>query len=95
MLTVKEQGNTWRKDFEGKCFDDPKNFDLPIPRLKVKNFATQAVKINVTSKNLKAKKIKATRDLFGSLLYLSVAEKLDMLKVLYPLTPALSEMTGI
>lgn len=42
----------------------------------------------MTSKNFKAKEIKATVDSFGRLLYLSVTKILDMLKVLsYPLNP--------
>ena len=88
LLTIKEKSKTWRKESETKCFAEPECLELAIPCRKVKNFAAQALNVNLTSRNLNVKEIKATRDVFGRLLYLSTIQKLDMLKVLlYSLTP--------
>lgn len=55
---------------------------------KVKNFASEAVKMKVKDKDMKIKKIQASRDLFGRLLYLATGNDMDLAKMLaHPLTP--------
>ena len=54
----------------------------------MKNFAADTVKVKVTEKNSKIKKLQGKRDIIGRLLYLVVIEDLDLHVVFtYPLTP--------
>ena len=88
LLAFTERGVQWCHEFLEGCFADPLRFEKPIPRRKVKNFASAAVKIGVTSKNAKVAELQGTRDLFGRLLYLSSVANINLEKVFtFPLTP--------
>ena len=88
LLGCLEKGSKWKEEFLSGCIADPKRFEKPIPRRKVKNFVTCAPKTQIKSKDLKVVELQGTRDLFGRLLYLSTMEKIDMEMVFkYPLTP--------
>ena len=62
--------------------------ERPIKRRKIKNFASDAVKTKVKSKDQTILEVRCTRDIFGRLLFLAVTQNMDMATVLsYPLTP--------
>ena len=86
ILGYRGKGEQWSDEFRSACFSDPANFEKPIKRRKVKNFAAAAVKTKTQSK-IKLDEIQGTRDLFGRLLLISTMEKIDIEKVLeFPLT---------
>ena len=88
LLGCMDKGKSWHDDFLAGCFQDASRFEKPIPRRKVKNFASAALKSKVSMKDLKVVELQGTRDLFGRLLFLSTVEKVDLEKVFkYPLTP--------
>ena len=88
LLGCLEKGKAWHDEFLNGCLKDSSRFEKPIPRRKVKNFATAAVKSKVGGNDLKVVELQGTRDLFGRLLFLSTLEKIDLEKVFqYPLTP--------
>ena len=97
LLHCQEIGKCWCHEFEEGCRLDPARFEKAIPRRKVKNFASVAVKASVKS-NKKVVELQGTRDLFGRLLYLSSKNNLDLSKVFsFPLTPvplSLAHMDG-
>ena len=87
LLNCQERGKSWCQEFEEGCQLDPSRFQKPIPRRKVKNFASMSIKSSVKS-NKKVVELQVTRDLFGRLLYLTITNKLDLTKVFpFPLTP--------
>lgn len=87
LLNCQELGMRWCQEFEDGCHHDPARFEKPIPRCKVKNFASIAIKTSVKS-NKKVVELQGTRDLFGRLLFLSSKNNLDLNKVFsFPLTP--------
>lgn len=98
LLTFNEKGHEWCQEFLDGCFDDHLRFERPIPRLKVKNFTSSAVKTTVSAKEGKVAVLQGTRDLFGRLLYLSSVEHINLEKVyMFPLTPvplALAHVDG-
>ena len=71
LLNCVKKGQAWCDDFTNGCFQDPSRFQKPIPRKKVKNFVTTAIKSKVGSKDVKIKELQGTRDLFARLLYLN------------------------
>ena len=78
----------WYQKFKADCLADPSRFEKPIPRGKIKNFIYSAAKSKTSKQNMRLRELQGTRNLFGSLLYLSTKEKLDLAKVFeYPLTP--------
>ena len=88
LLNAREKGRAWYDEFVTGCFKNPSHFEKPIPRRKVKNFASAALKVKVSTKDLKLIELQGTRDLFGRLLYMSTIGKLDLEKVFrFPLTP--------
>ena len=81
-------GRKWHDEFVKECVKDSSRFERPIQRRKVKNFASDAVKMKVKGKDMKVKEIQASRDLFGRFLFLATENDMDLAKVLtYPLTP--------
>ncbi|KAL2091652.1 hypothetical protein ACEWY4_013915 [Coilia grayii] len=87
LLHCQELGKRWCQEFEDGCRHDPARFEKAIPRRKVKNFTSVAVKASVKS-NKKVVELQGTRDLFGRLLYLSSKYNLDLNRVFsFPLTP--------
>ncbi len=88
MLNCIEIGNVWQAEFANGCFSDQLRFEKPIKLRKVRNFASEAVKAKVNSKDKKILEIQGTRDLFGRLLYVSTMGNIDLSKVFaYPLVP--------
>ena len=88
LLECSKMGQAWCEEFTAQCFADPSRFEKPLARRKIKNFAAAAVKVKVTSKDMKFKELQGTRDLFGRLLYLAATKEVDLSIVFrYPLTP--------
>ena len=86
ILSYREKGDQGSEAFRDACFSDPLNFEKPIKRRKVDNFASAAVKKTTVSK-IKQNQIQGTRDLFGRLLIISTMAKIYLEKVLeFPLT---------
>ena len=87
LLTFITNGEKWSEEFREACFQDPSRFEKPIPRRKIKNFASASVTSKIPAKN-KVQEVRGTRDLFGRLLLISTMENINLSKVLeYPLTP--------
>ena len=59
------------EEFKSECFKNSLRFEKAIPRKKIKNFASDAVKSKLTVKDKTIKELQGTCDLFGRLLYLS------------------------
>ena len=88
LLRCMELGTKYAEAFKTECVKNPLRFEKPIPRRKIRNFASDAVKSKLTVKDKTIKELQGTRDLFGRLLYLSAKEKIDLSVVFaYPLTP--------
>ena len=88
LLNIQNKGSTWADEFMNGRTEDPKRFEKPIPRRKIKNFTSDAMKTKIPAKDQKLKELLGTRDLFGRLLYLSTLRHLDLEKVFeFPLTP--------
>ena len=89
LLNVESIGNEARKNFIQECVENPNQFEERIKKNKILSFATESGKRKIRGaegKNLEATLI---RDLFVSILCLSMQRKIDMVEVLnYPLTPA-------
>jgi hypothetical protein len=98
LLHAKDKGSQWHQEFISECKEYAGRFELAIKRRKVKNFAQDAVKMKLTTKDKQIREVKCTRDLFKRLLYLAISQELDMATVLsYPLTPvpfSLCHITG-
>ena len=87
LLNSIDIGKRWCQEFVDGCFNDAARFEKPIPRRKVLNFASAAVKTSIKS-NSKIVELQGTKDLFGRLLYLSSQNNIDLARVFtYPLTP--------
>ena len=86
LLQCIKKGTEWCTEFTAGCFSDPGRFEKPIPRRKIKNFTSAAVKTTV-KKDLKLIELQGTRDLFGRLLCISTQHNIELDKVFaYPLT---------
>ena len=87
LLHCTEIGKQWCEDFVDGCFADAARFEKPIPRRKIKNFTSAAVKTTVR-KDMKLIEVQGTRDLFGRLFCLSTEHNIYLEKVFsYPLAP--------
>ena len=64
LLHIQQKGHAWCEEFRQGCFADPGRFKKSIPKRKVKNFASAAMKAKAPGK-LKMKELQCTRDLFG------------------------------
>ena len=99
LLNVLCIGSTAQTSFVRECIENPKRFEESIKRQKIHTFATEAGKRSVKGADNKVKAVTMIRDLFGSILYLSLQRKIDMAVVLqYPLTPvplSLSHIDGV
>ena len=68
------------------CIECPDRFEKPIKRQKLHTFATEAGKKRIENKDGKLVEASLVRDLFWSILYLSLQRRIDMTEVLtYPL----------
>ena len=98
LLHVLEIGNKERIKFINECIARPERFEQRIKRQNLHTFATEGGKKKLTSKDGKLEETCLIRDLFGSILYVSLEKKVDMAEVLtYPLTPvplSLSHVDG-
>ena len=88
LLNISKIGEEERNKFILEYIEDPTRFNKSIKRQTIYSFATEAGTKNIKvgdGKNISACLV---RDLFGSILFLSLECKVDMAEVLsYPLTP--------
>ena len=98
LLSLVKTGSDLREKFLNECISNPKRFEESISRRKIKNFATEAGIHKIRGPDQKVVAVSMVRDIFGSILYLSLQKKVDMAEVLkYPLTPvplSLSHVDG-
>ena len=88
LISCQSKIKLWHDEFVDGCFSDPSRFEKPIPRRKIQNFASAAIRSRIKTKDLKVMELQGTRDLFGRLLFLSTKEGIDLEHVFkYPLTP--------
>ena len=98
LLHAVDIGSIKRKEFISECLKEPKRFEESITRQKVNTFATEVGLHKIRGSDQKVVAVSMVRDLFGSILYLSLQKNVDMAEVLkYPLTPvplSLSHVDG-
>ena len=88
LLNCVAIGERERKQFIDECSKDPQRFEKPIKRQKLETFATESGKHKIKGKDGKTIAACYMRDLFGSILSLSLEKKIDIFEVLsFPLTP--------
>jgi len=89
LLSVDKQGtNAYNSFVQERLVQKKVSFHAPIKRLKLKTFASMAVKTAVTSSAKKTKELVAERNVFGQLILLAMKHELCMEKVMsYPLGP--------
>ena len=88
LLNVVSTGCKARERFIEECVEDPKRFERPIRRVKLHTFGNEGGKYKIRGKDNKLVAVSMMRDLFGSILFLSLEKKVDTSEVLtYPLTP--------
>ena len=99
LLSIEKIGNESKNLFVEQCLEDSARFEKSIKRQKVQTFETENGKRRPKSTDGKLIAACTVRDLFGSILCLSLEKKVDMAEVLkFPLTPvplALSHPDGI
>ena len=88
LLKVREIGETAKLVFIKECNEDPSKFEKPIKRCNIKKFQDSTKKYKVCGQNEKTETVAMMRDLFGSVLFLSLQRKVVRAEVFcYPLTP--------
>ena len=88
LLSVNVTGEIAKKSFISECIKRPERFEERIPKQKMQTFETELGRKKIQTSNGNVVTACFVRDLFGSLLCLSLQEKIDMAEVLsYPLTP--------
>jgi len=88
LLHVVEKGEQQRLKFIEECIERPERFEESITRNKLMTFSNEGKRYKITGADKKLTSAEMVRDLFGSILYLSLQRKIDMEEVLsYPLTP--------
>ena len=88
LLSVNVTGEIAKKSFISECIKRPERFEEKILKQKMQTFETELGRKKTQKSNGKVVTACFVRDLFGSLLCLSLQEKIDMAEVLsYPLTP--------
>jgi hypothetical protein len=88
LLNIEKNGDEARKTFIEECITNTSRFESPIKKQKLNTFATEAGRQKIKKTDGKTVSACLLRDLFGSILYLSLEKKVDMAEVLtYPLTP--------
>ena len=73
LLAASAIGQKWHDDYIQECQEDPARFEKPIKRRKVNNFAHDALKMKVKTKELKNVEVRCTRNLFGRMPYLAAS----------------------
>ena len=88
LLNYKKIGETAKEQFIQEVISSLERFEQPIKRQKVRTFASDLGVKKLTSKDNKIKAVTMMKDLFGSILCMSIERDID-LKVIfsYPLTP--------
>ena len=87
LLNVESIANEERKRFIQECVENPNRFGERIKKKIKKNFETEVGKQRIRVAEVKFIEATLIRDLLGSILCLSMQEKIDMIEVLkYPLT---------
>ena len=82
LLHIKHKSSQWHNEEKNE------RFELPLKRRKIRSFADDAHKVELSTKEMQLKEAKCTRDMIERLLYLAISQKLDIGTVLsYPLTP--------
>ena len=66
LVSFSDRGREWCEEFRQGCLADHERFERPIPRRKVKNFASAAIRSKTTAKEGKVIVMKGTRDLLES-----------------------------
>ena len=98
LLNISKIGEEERNKFILECIEDPTRFNKSIKRQTIHSFATEGGTKNIKVGDGKTISACLIRDLFGSILFLSLERKADMAEVLsYPLTPvplSLSHVDG-
>eukprot|EP00794_Sanderia_malayensis_P002175 gene2175-2471_t len=96
LSNVSAIGERERKKFINECEQYPARFENPIKRVAVSTFATEAGKQRVKGKDGKLVAACLMRDLFGSILHLSLEQNIDMAEVMkYPLTPVSLSLSNV
>ena len=87
LLSVNVTGEIAKKSFISECIKRPERFEEKIPKQKMQTFETELGRKKIQRSNGRVVTACFVSDLFGSLLRLSLEEKIDMAEVLsYPLT---------
>ena len=87
LLNISKIGEEERNKFILECIEDPTRFNKSIKRQTIHSFATEGGTKNIKVGNGKIISACLIRDLFGSILFLSLERKVDMAEDLsYPLT---------
>ena len=94
LLAVEEIGNKSKHLLIEECLEDSARFEKSIKRQKVQMFETENGKRRPKSTAGKLMAACMVRDLFGSILCLSLEKKVDMAEVLTPVPLALSHADG-
>ena len=82
LTNLEEKGVLLYQEFIKECQEDPAHFERPLNKRKIKNFASDASKIKLRTKDQTIKEVCCTRDLFRRLLYLGVTQNLDLKSIL-------------
>ena len=86
MLNVENIGSELRDTFINECIFDSNRFEQRIKGQKTATFATEGQKYQMKFKENKLIEVRMERDLFGSILFLTLQRKIDMGEVFkYPL----------
>ena len=88
LLIVESLGNEARKNFVQECVENPNQFEERIKKNKIHSFERESGKRKIRGAEGKILEATLIRDLFGSILRLSMQRKIDMEVLNYPLTPA-------
>ena len=72
LLGVTKIGSDLHEKFISECISDPKRFEEGITWRKIKNFATNAGIYMIRNSAKKVVAVSMIRDIFGSILYLSL-----------------------
>ena len=88
LLSVVKIGRKAQTDFINECIEDPARFEKPLAKQKICNFAKEQAQYRLRGADNKIVAVEMMRDLFGSILVVSMQRKIDMAQLLtYPLTP--------
>ena len=79
LLHVTDIGNRAREEFIEECKSNPKRFEEKIKKQKIHSFATEGDNFKLTNKN-KIIEVKLEHDLFRSILFVTLQQKLIWVK---------------